>query len=294
MEFMGLRYTCKEIAALEKERLKRDIQRIRNLSGARAPKLVIVNTWETDASLAYCKGKIRDCKEVGIEVEYKAFGLEATINDVYSYLYELRHNFVAKGLIDGVILQQPFNPSFTKYETNTLKNLIGPYEDVDGALPRSFHTPATVRGIYDYFRWNEVNLHGANAVIIGRSELVGKPLAKLLTDKDATVTLCHSKTDWAYLEHCVSLADIVVCATGSELFTDREVYANFKDDVVVVDVGIRRTEDGLCGDIRCTNEEATSHATITPVPGGVGLLTRVGLLKNVVDSWEGGLNVEEA
>ena len=149
------------------------------------------------------------------------------------------------------------------------------WKDVDGFFPDSKYIPCTARGIVDWLTYNKINLDGANVVIIGRSEIVGKPLAKLMLDKNATVTVCHSHTPKEMIYTYCKSADIIVVAIGKESWLDFDL-----KDKLIVDVGINRNIEGkLCGDV---DPKLKENNYVTSVPGGVGLLTRVSLLKNVV------------
>lgn len=152
-----------------------------------------------------------------------------------------------------------------------VKLAIAPEKDVDGFHPMSKFQACTPKGIIDYLDMCRFRFTGSNVLVIGRSDIVGRPLAKMLLDRDATVTVCHSKTKdlWRHIE----MADLIICAVGKAKFLN--CYAIH---VPVIDVGINFNENGkLVGD--CYN---TENREITPVPGGVGLLTRVALLENVV------------
>jgi methylenetetrahydrofolate dehydrogenase (NADP+)/methenyltetrahydrofolate cyclohydrolase len=149
---------------------------------------------------------------------------------------------------------------------------INPEKDVDGFHPDSPYAPATPGGIMKYLRACEFDLTGKDVVIIGRSNIVGKPLAAMMTDADATVTLCHSKSK---LSHHLYSADLIVTAVGKAGFLNC-----YPIHVPVIDVGINFDENGkLVGD--CFNTEGRD---VTPVPGGVGLLTRCALLDNVIEA----------
>ena len=148
-----------------------------------------------------------------------------------------------------------------------------PEQDVDGFLPNSPHKPCTPGGIMKYLEYCGWDPIGKDVTIIGRSDIVGKPMAKLMLDADATVTICHSKTH--NLNQHIYHTDLIVCAVGKPNFLDCSTI-----NVPVIDVGINFNEEGkLCGD--CYNIEG---ADVTPVPGGVGLMTRCMLLENVYNA----------
>lgn len=226
------------------------------------PKLAIVQVGNVEASNRYVKNKVKDCDEVGITAHVYAFPENITEIELVEEVHNLNDFY------DGIIVQLPL-PQHIRPSVATAA--IDSSKDVDGFKLDSWHKPATPKGIMDYLQYCEFDLTGKNVVIIGRSEIVGKPLAKLMTDADATVTLCHSKTKNLSLH--LSNADLIVCAVGKAKFLNC-----YPIHVPVIDVGINFNENGkLCGD--CFNIE---NRDVTPVPGGVGLLTRCALLDNVI------------
>lgn len=230
-----------------------------------APKLAIIQVGNVEASNRYIKNKVKDCEEVGI------------IADVYQYPEDITEHELCEAVkldqehYDGVIVQLPLPPHIRE---KAVVAAINPLKDVDGFHPDSPYDPATPGGIMKYLRACDFDLTGKDVVIIGRSNIVGKPLARMMTDADATVTLCHSKSKLAaHIYTC----DLIVTAVGKPKFLNC-----FPIHVPVIDVGINFDENGkLCGD--CFN---TDHRDVTPVPGGVGLLTRCALLDNVIRAKE--------
>ena len=172
---------------------------------------------------------------------------------------------------DGIIVQLPLPPHI---RSSIATAAIPAHKDVDGFRIDSEFEPATPKGIMDYLKYCEFDLTGKDVVIIGRSDIVGKPLARMMTDADATVTLCHSKSKLSsHIYHC----DLIVSAVGKAGFLNC-----YPIHVPVIDVGINFNEQGkLVGD--CVNIEGRD---VTPVPGGVGLLTRAALLDNVIRARE--------
>lgn len=230
--------------------------------------LSIVQVGDNPASNAYIKGKIKDCNEVGIE----------------SFLYKLPEDADQEALNKacgeaaahkgGVIVQLPI-PAHLKVNPN----YFYAYQDVDGLFYKNYN-PCTPEGIIDWLEFNDVDLKGKMVTIIGRSDLVGKPLAQMMTDRDATVTLCHSKSKELDIFHSVRDSEIIVSAVGlpKHFKWNLPVYGTPK---TFIDVGINRDENGkMCGDFDRAHLEKQGHY-VTPVPGGVGLLTRVTLLKHV-------------
>ena len=228
------------------------------------PKLIIIQVGNNEASNRYIRNKQKDCKEVGIESEWYWF--EETIT-THELVYEIK---ALQEFADAIIVQQPLPEHI---DINLIKEAIDERKDVDGFKSNSHFPACTPAGIMYYLDHCGFDVAGKNVVIIGRSDIVGKPLAKMMTDADATVTLCHSKTKslWTFIDR----ADLVVCAVGKPRFLN--CYAIH---VPIIDVGINFDENGkLVGD--CFN---TEHSDVTPVPGGVGLLTRLMLLNNVTEA----------
>lgn len=252
--------SCKEYAQAVKNSVKNTIIREHLL-----PTLAIVSVGDDPASAAYVKGKLKDCAEVGIVSNHIKLNADISQKDLEHCLSCLDE--------DGVILQLPLPKHLN---ADKALKYIYHCQDVDGLTEHSSYTPCTARGIHEWLKAN-TELEGKHVVIINRSNLVGKPLAKLLTDSDATVTLCHSKTRDLPL-HLAS-ADIVVTAVGKPHFINADMC---KSDVIIVDVGINRVDGHLVGDVDPST--CTHMMTVTPVPGGVGLLTRAFLMQNVVDA----------
>lgn len=230
-----------------------------------APKLAIIQVGENEASNRYVKNKVKDCEEVGIEAHVYAYPKDMTEFELDDELTHLQEFY------DGVIVQLPLPPHIRE---EVAIAAINPMKDVDGFRHDSPYDPATPAGIMKYLRACDFDLAGKDVVIIGRSNIVGKPLAKMMTDADATVTLCHSKSKLAaHIYHC----DLIVTAVGKPAFLNC-----YPIHVPVIDVGINFDNNGkLCGD--CFNTEGRD---VTPVPGGVGLLTRCALLDNVIKAKE--------
>ena len=230
-----------------------------------APKLSIIQVGNVEASNRYIKNKVKDCEEVGIIADVYHFENDITEYELLSEIEALAPFY------DGVIVQLPLPPHIRE---KAVVAAIPSCKDVDGFHPDSPFPPATPGGIMKYLQACEFDLAGKDVVIIGRSNIVGKPLAAMMTDADATVTLCHSKSK---LSHYLYSADLIVTAVGKPYFLNC-----YPIHVPVIDVGINFDENGkLVGD--CFNTEGRD---ITPVPGGVGLLTRCALLDNVIRAKE--------
>lgn len=253
--------TCKELAQQVKDNVRDQIKK-RHIE----PTLAIVSVGHDTASEAYVKGKLKDCEEVGIKATHVALPQGISLSNLEYYVSERGE--------DAVILQLPL-PSHL--DPDECSELVWPPQDVDGLTPISRFTPCTARGIYEWLKAN-TDLEGKHVVIINRSKLVGKPLAKLLIDSNATVTMCHSKT--RDLPLITSMADIVVVAVGQPNFFEADMC---KPNVIIVDVGINRVDGKLVGDVNLST--TLESMTVTPVPGGVGLLTRAYLMDNVLKAY---------
>lgn len=247
------------------------------------PSLAIIQVGEDPASTVYVNNKIKACNRVGInpihvklEEDVKWFKMSQVISGLK-----------ADPSVNGIIVQQPLpehlNPS-------AIQNLIDEDRDVDGfgkdsmaavmmkGFNSNYHIPATPLGIMTWIDYLNYDLTGKNVVIIGRSNTVSKPLAMLMLSKDATVTICHSKTK--HLKFICQDADVIVSAIGKPKFINSH-YVN--DNQLIIDVGINRDENGkLCGDVDPEVVNQRPNITLTAVPGGVGPLTVASLLKNTV------------
>jgi methylenetetrahydrofolate dehydrogenase (NADP+)/methenyltetrahydrofolate cyclohydrolase len=251
----------KEYAAMRKAQLKEQIAQ----SGM-IPSLLIIQVGNNEASNRYIRNKMKDCEEIGITVHHVVAEEWESTESVIDFLNENQWKY------SGVIVQQPLPAHM---DSKRINEAILPEKDVDGFHPVSHFYPATAKGIVDYLSWRNFNLDGAEVVVIGRSNIVGKPLAQMLTDRNATVTLCHSHTPRIKLMRHVHDANLIISAVGIRHFLD---CTDLKTNII--DVGINFDNEGkLCGDCYYINETKSS---ISPVPGGVGLLTRVALLENVV------------
>lgn len=254
----------KEYVKAKKEEMKNLV-----LAMPRLPKLAIVQINEDEASKAYIRGKLKDAAELGIDAELIKLPLETSEQELLLKIDELNHD----NSIDGFIVQMPL-PRHINEET--VKLAIAPEKDVDGFHPLSHLDPCTPRGIMNYLNSENVQIQGKNAVVIGRSNIVGKPMARLLLGANANVTVLHSKTSFEDMKRYIANADIIVIAIGKAGFLDEKF--DYKPTAVLVDVGINRLEDGLHGD-------AIPNLPVqlqTPVPGGVGLLTRLALYENLL------------
>lgn len=232
-------------------------------------KFCIVQMNDDPASNAYVKGKIKDAEELGIPVELIKIPAYASKYELLMKINQLNYD----KSVTGFIVQLPLPSHIDEYE---IKNAINPDKDIDGFNIRSKVNPCTPQGIIDYLKANNISLSGKNAVIIGRSEIVGKPMAKLLLEQNCNIVQLHSKTSREDMEFYVEHADLIIVAVGKQHFLDNSF--RYKKSAIIIDVGINRDKEGLHGDVLPNLPVAYQ----TPVPGGVGLLTRISLLKNLI------------
>lgn len=265
----------KEFVVEWKEKIKARVAKL-----MRRPVLVIVQMGNVEASNRYVRNKVKDANEVGIDAVVAHFEEDdfETIDQFKDKVTEL-----ALGCADGIIVQLPLPQKFN--DVRYLLKDVPARLDVDGLSGKAgAQTPCTPLGMMTYI--NEKRLIDKpykKALVIGRSELVGRPMAKLLLDNDYTVTVAHSKSGMYTIQEMAQHADLVVCAVGKEKFLDC-THING----IVMDVGINFDADGkMCGDCYIADPEAKTTVDLrSPVPGGVGLLTRCALMENTVRSCE--------
>lgn len=242
-------------------------------------KLAIITVGDDEASKSYVKGKMKDCEYCGIPVTHIKLEDSEFAGERLSHLI-MKLNCDTS--VAGIILQLPLPKHMGNPKQYT--DLIARYKDVDGFRDNSPFKPCTPKGIMYLLEQEVGDLTGLNALVIGRSNLVGRPLANMLLDEDCTVTVAHSKTPESVLMGYTDLADIIVCAVGKPNFLDLNACWNS----IVIDVGINRDENGkLCGDCYAFDDNSYDGVEVTPVPGGVGLLTRAMLMQNVLEASEG-------
>jgi len=248
--------------------------------GKRRPGLVTILVGEDPASKVYVARKQRESREIGMHSE----AVELPASSSMSRLLEVVHEYNERGDIDGILVQMPLPGHL---DADAVISAVDPSKDVDGLHPlnqgalftgRPGVRPCTPISCMYLLDWTGTDPHGLHAVVIGRSVLVGRPVAMLLLERDATVVLCHSRT--ADLAAQVRAADIVIAACGNpELVRGDWI----KPGAVVIDVGINRVAGKLIGDVEfVTAEQRASY--ITPVPGGVGPMTVAMLLRNTFDA----------
>ena len=267
----------KEIVEKKRNSLKREILDLRDRGII--PKLAVILANDVEASRIYVSRKRKLCQELGIEeVEY-LFDAKCKTEDILETIDKLNHN----NEIDGILVQLPL---FKHLDESKIIDSILPEKDVDGFsavnVGRLYQgkptvVPCTPKGILTILKELDKDLKGKNAVVVGRSQIVGKPMASLLLNEDMTVTICHSRT--TNLPEHTRKADVLVVATGVPHLIKADMV---KEDAIVIDVGMNRHKDKLVGDVDTENVE-NKVRYVTPVPGGVGLTTVLSLAQNVVE-----------
>lgn len=284
----------KQIAKTIREELRAQIETLR-ARGKRVPKLAIVIVGNNPASETYVNNKLKACAEVGIEAVKIAYPTEITEQTLLNEVRRLNND----DTIDGFIVQLPLPDHIAE---TTILSAIDRRKDVDGLTPENVGRTvqglpsiisATPRGIRELLARYQIKTEGKHVVVIGRSNIVGKPVALLLMQRpylslpgmsaaslgDATVTICHSKTQ--DLKSICLTADIIIVAAGSPKLLTAEMV---KEGATVIDVGINRVDGKLVGDVDFEHV-APKAAYITPVPGGVGPMTIVSLLQNTLQAY---------
>ncbi len=267
----------KAIAAKEKDNIRAEVETMRK--NGLIPKLVVIIVGEDPASQIYVRNKKKACEDVGIDSDLIA--LPESVEE--RELIALVKKFDADNTVSGILVQLPLPGHIS--EEAVISSIL-PEKDVDAFHPVNVgkimigdygFLPCTPAGIMSLLSHYDIDVSGKNCVIVGRSNIVGKPMAMLLLHADGTVTICHSKT--RDLQKICSGADVLVTAIGHAKFFTTDF---IKPGAVVIDVGMNRDANGkLCGDIDFDNVKNVA-SYITPVPGGVGPMTIVTLLKNTV------------
>ena len=267
----------KAVAASVRERVAADVEELTAQRG-RPPALATVLVGEDPASQIYIRNKHRACEEAGIRSLHHDLAGDAEEADLLALVERL-------GLddeVDGILVQLPVPDQI---DPDRVVAAIAPEKDVDGLTPMNAGllahgmpglVPCTPAGVIELLRSEGVELSGAEAVVVGRSKLVGVPVARLLLAADATVTVCHSRT--RDLAAVCRRADVLVAAVGVPRLLGADA---IKPGAVVIDVGMNRTDDGLSGDVDFEAALETA-AAVTPVPGGVGPMTIAMLLSNTL------------
>ena len=267
----------KELAKKVRKDLKNEVKILKE-NGIN-PKLAVIMVGEDPGSQVYVRNKSKACEKVGIEFEEFLFDANTTEEILLETINKLNND----ESIHGILLQSPVPKHI---DINKAFRTISPEKDVDGFNPinvgnltigEDAFISCTPYGIVKMLEEYNIETEGKNTVILGRSNIVGKPMIQCMLNKNSTVTVCHSKTK--NIDEITKKADIVIAAIGKPKFVKSDM---IKDGAVVIDVGINRLEDGtICGDVDY-DKIVNKASFITPVPGGVGPMTIAMLLSNVV------------
>lgn len=271
----------KEVAKEKRKQIKSRVEALK--SQGKTVGLAVIIVGENPASKVYVNNKKKGCSEVGIE----SFEYALPENTTEQELKELVEKLNNDDRVNGILCQLPLPEHINE---DAIINTISPKKDVDAFHPQNVghimigdytFLPCTPAGIMEMLKFYNISVNGKKCVVIGRSNIVGKPMAMLLLKENGTVEICHSKTE--NLKEETLSADILVAAVGKTKFVTEDMV---KQGAVVIDVGVNRDENGkLCGDVDFENvKEKTSY--ITPVPGGVGPMTITMLLENTVRAVE--------
>lgn len=266
-----------KLALCIRERLSKDILVAAKIHG-RVPKLAVILVGNDTGSLSYVKGKEKAAKEVGILIDTYHYQEDIKESDVENKIRELNND----SSVDGILVQLPLPKHFN---TDYLINLVDPSKDVDGFHPRNVASlylkqagisPCTPKGVITLLDSKNITIEGKRAVVVGRSNIVGMPMAKMLLDRNATVTICHSRTK--DLASITKEADILIACLGKAKYITEDMV---KEGAVVIDVGANKDPltNKLCGDVDFDNVSLKA-SYITKVPGGVGPMTICCLLEN--------------
>ena len=252
-------------------------------AGYRAPALAVILLGEDPASHIYINKKIQTCENIGILSVFYKLSKNATQTDLVKIILELNNN----PDIDGILVQLPLPDHINK---NAIIETLSPFKDVDGfhaynigklAQNTPAFRPCTPYGIMRLLEHYKIKTAGLNAVVIGASLIVGRPLALELLNADSTVTICHSKT--RHLQNFIQSADIIISAAGKRNLVKSEW---IKPGAIVIDVGIHRLDNNLiCGDLNIKDMQEKA-GYITPVPGGIGPMTVAMLMENTLTAYK--------
>lgn len=268
----------KKISQEIKDELREKMAELKQKGGSRC--LAVIQVGDDPASLVYVNNKKKACEYIGIDSESYHLPEETTEKELLELIDELNR----KPEVNGILVQLPLPKQI---DENKILLAISPEKDVDGFHPvnvgnlsigRPGFVSCTPAGVIQLLKRAGIEIEGKECVVLGRSNIVGKPMAMLLLRENGTVTVCHSRTK--DLKEITKRADILVAAIGKPKFIDADYV---KEGAVVIDVGIHRNENGkLCGDVDF--ESVAPHcAAITPVPGGVGPMTIAMLMNNCVE-----------
>lgn len=231
--------------------------------------LAVISVGNDPASMSYIRGKKKDCERVGFKFTHYPFPADVNLESIVHTINLLNNN----DDVTGIIVQLPLPAHL---DAEVICKCVAREKDVDGFRPDSPFLPCTPEGILHILHKELDSLTGRLAVIVGRGKLVGRPLQQMLLNENMTVCVCHSKTPRWLLNNIADQASVIIVAVGKAKKFDF-YFPAAKPSPVIIDCGVNRDENGkLCGDVNSTNTDR-----ITPVPGGVGLLTRAMLMQHV-------------
>lgn len=267
--------TCKLYVQEQKEKLKRVVE----VNELNPYTVFIIQVGDEPASNSYIKGKMKDCSEIGLKCTLFKLDTKATTAEVKNLIQTIEKQKYTNHCA-GIFVQLPLPEHI---DVEEIIKVIPDEFDVDGFKKTSKFKPCTPKGIINYLEYVNFDFNGKIAVVLGRSEIVGKPVLDLLRDKNCTVIQCHSKTREEDIINLCQKADLIVSAVGQQNFVRKE-FINENKHQILIDVGINRNDEGkLCGDANPEIYEC-KNLEYTPVPGGVGLFTRLALVENLVSS----------
>ena len=271
----------KRVASQIKENIVAEVRSLKQKTG-KTPGLAVVLVGDDHASAVYVRTKNKTCKNLG----FQSFENILPANTSESTLLGLIDKLNKDERVSGILVQLPLPSHISSYK---ILEAINPQKDVDGfhlenigrlVTGNATFKPCTPEGIIQLLDHYKVDIEGKNAVVLGRSNIVGKPISLLLLERNATVTICHSRTK--NLSAITKSADILIAAIGKPNFVTADMV---KDDVVIIDVGINRVNDKLIGDVDYQSVSKKA-SLITPVPGGVGPMTIAVLMANTLQAFK--------
>ena len=271
----------KMVASQIKKKIASEVESLKQKTGE-TPGLAVVLVGDDPASSVYVRNKNKTCKDLG----FQSFENILPANTKESTLLDLIDELNKNERVSGILVQLPLPSHISSYK---ILEAINPQKDVDGfhlenigrlVTGNATFKPCTPEGIIQLLDHYKVDVEGKNAVVLGRSNIVGKPISLLLLERNATVTICHSRTK--NLSAITKLADILIAAIGKPNFVTADMV---KDDVVIIDVGINRVNDKLIGDVDYQSVSKKA-SLITPVPGGVGPMTIAVLMANTLQAFK--------
>lgn len=257
----------KNLSAKIKDEIKGNVE-----SYKETPVLAVVTVGDDPASKIYVNNKKKACEYVGMSFLHLSFDETVSEEKVIKKIKELNKD----KFINGIIVQLPLPKKFNE---DRIVNTVDINKDVDGFRCGSAFVPPVAYGVMEIFDYYKINLEGKNVVVIGRSKAVGIPMVRECLKRNATVTICHSKTE--NLKQYTKNADILIVSAGKKNIISKSM---IKKDAVIIDVGINRVNKKICGDVNPNVMDKCSY--LTPVPGGVGPMTVVMLVKNTFKAYK--------